>query len=279
MTRISECRPVVRVFTIERPGPNNIGSHNILFWKLSSSWNVNIRSTVRCLALFPPCWWRWPRWGRLSDPPRRSPATPAGPRWHQDNMVLSIIMHMMTWSGGWPAPGAGQRDLHRAPLRQVLRGDGLVCEDLAGQQWGQPDRWHGGHLDSVLSSVRGEGRLKSHLQTDWASYCETRAFRVWDWTVALARLILSPLMWTCAHPGCQWGHCWLSPDQNSDRSNCENIKCPKCGESIMTKPFLTFLTLVTSPLLLFQPSSGDVRLQATKISARVIVSPRLSNIM
>ena len=110
--------------------------------------------------------------------------------------------------------------------------------------------WRGNSSDNMTGDARVwtvSGR-ESHLQTDWASYCETTAFRFWDWTVTLARLILSLPMWTCAHSACQWGHCWLSPDQHSDRSKCENIKCPKCGESIMIKTFSHIPNIPQSPL-------------------------------
>ena len=84
---------------------------------------------------------------------------------------------------------------------------------------------------------------RSHLQTDGTSYCETRAFRFWDWTVALSRLILSH---ASEHEHSQL---WVNESivtSNIPIGQTVNIKCPMCVKSMMIKALLTFLMFFTS---------------------------------
>lgn len=89
---------------------------------------------------------------------------------------------------------------------------GNTSDNMTGERWHQLMGWH-------LDCVWGE---ESHLQTDWASYCETRAFRFWDWTVTLARLILSLPMWT-----------WHTQPVNGAIVDCRQTNIP-IGQSVKT---------------------------------------------
>jgi len=89
---------------------------------------------------------------------------------------------------------------------------GNTSDNMTGERWHQLMGWH-------LDCVWGE---ESHLQTDWASYCETRAFRFWDWTVTLARLILSLPMWT-----------WHTQPVNGAIVDCRQTNIP-VGQSVKT---------------------------------------------
>ena len=233
MTSISICRPV---YLQPRPGPNNIGSHSILFCKLSSR-NVNIRSPSSMARSVLSLLVTVTTLGALV---RTSLAVTCYSCSQVTSWRLTLprcntqLVRRITWPRCWTTARA---PWFITPSSAGIRtGASRPGEATAATTW--QVTWGSG-----LCLCR-----ESHLQTDWASYCETTAFRFWDWTVTLARLILSRPMWTCAHSACQWGHCWLSPDQHSDRSKCENIKCPKCGESIMIKTFSHIPNIPQSPL-------------------------------
>ena len=154
MTSISVCRPM---YLQPRPGPNNIGSHSILFCKLSSR-NVNIRSPSSMARSVSSLLVTVTTLGALV---RTSLAVTCYSCSQVTSWRLTLPWVTRSLSGEWLGPGAGQRNVLRGSLRRVLPGDGLVRQDLARQHQRQHDRWREG-LDCVWE---GEGESPP----DWLS--------------------------------------------------------------------------------------------------------------